>query len=67
MDEDLEILMLRPDMTALELLFIFGSEERKNKVSTVVYYMMLLLKYDLIKLRQRHADGENSRAQKERV
>lgn len=48
MNEDLEITPLKSD---LEALFLFGSEKRKYQASVVIYYMMLLLKYDLIKLR----------------
>lgn len=47
MNEDFEITPLKSD---LEALFFFGSEKQKYQVSTVIYYMMLLLKYDLIKL-----------------
>ena len=32
-------------------IFAIGSEKQKYQASTVVYYMMLLLKNDLIKLR----------------
>ena len=38
-------------MRDLEVLFFFGSVKQKYQVSTVIYYMILLLKYDLIKLR----------------
>lgn len=48
MSEDLEITKLTSD---LEALFFFGSEKQKYQVSTVIYYMILLLKYDLITLR----------------
>ena len=48
MNEDFEITLLKSD---LEALFFFGSEKQKCQVATVIYYMMLLLKYDLIKLR----------------
>ena len=48
MDEDFEITPLTSD---LEAMFFFGSEKQKYQVSTVIYYMMLLLRYDLIKLR----------------
>lgn len=48
MNEDFEITPLTSD---LEALFFFGSEKQKYQVSAVIYYMTLLLKYDLIKLR----------------
>lgn len=48
MDEDFEITRLESD---LEAMFFFGSEKQKYQVSTAIYYMMLLLRYDLIKLR----------------
>lgn len=47
MNEDFEITPSKSDLGAL---FFFGSEKQKYQVSTVIYYMMLLLKYDLIKL-----------------
>lgn len=48
MNEDFEITPLKSD---LEALFFFSSEKQKYQVSIVIYYMMLLLKYNLIKLR----------------
>lgn len=48
MNEDLEITTLKTDLGAL---FFFGSEKQKYQVSIVIYYMILLLKNDLIKLR----------------
>ena len=49
MNEDFEITPLKSD---LEALFFFGSEKQKYQVSIVIYYMMLLLKYDLIKIKE---------------
>lgn len=46
MDENLEI--ITSDLMAI---FTIGSEKQKYQASTVIYYMMLLLRYDLIKLR----------------
>lgn len=48
MNEDLEITPLTTDLGAL---FFFGSEKQKCQTAVVVYYMILLLKYDLITLR----------------
>lgn len=48
MNEDLKE---KPIMSDLHALFVLGSEKQKYQASTVVCYMMLLLKYDLIKLR----------------
>lgn len=45
MNEDYEI--LTSDLLSI---FTFGSKKQKYQVSTVICYMMLLLKYDLITL-----------------
>lgn len=48
MNEEFEI--LTSDLLSI---FTIGSEKQKYQAATVVYYMMLLLKYDLIKLRSK--------------